>query len=193
MIRRATAADSQRIADELWRNWHQLKARQLGSVPREYSSSEVLAAKIGGELDRWLVCESSDPKQLGFFFCSNLGANQIFKRYRFPERSLHIEKFACLLPSEVILEHLRLLAAHFPNESILLCLPTPLRAAYWAGLKAGFKLLGESPMILGTSAWLYLDREKRFEEIQTKLRRAKLIVPEPDSSPRGNRVTRARQ
>jgi hypothetical protein len=68
------------------------------------------------------------------------------------------------------------LASRFSNQSILVCISSQLRDACWAAIKAGFGMLGESPLIVGTYMWLYLDRENKREEIQLKLRRAKILV-----------------
>jgi len=176
MIRNATISDSEPIANALWGIWHQFKVRQMPSPLHSYASSEAVAEQIRSDLNRWLVCESTDPKEAGFFSLLPIGHNKIYKKWRFPEQSIQIEHFACLSSDEVLLHQFQLLAAHLPQESILVCIPSLLRDAYWAALKSGFGVLGESPLIVGTYVWLYLDREQKLDEIRTKLRRARLVV-----------------
>jgi hypothetical protein len=176
MIRSATISDSEPIAKMLWGIWHHLKARQIAAPPTSYVSSEVLRDEIRRDLSRWLVCESSNPNQAGFFAVSSLANDRVYKKWRFPESAVRIEAFACLLSGEVLLQHFQLLTTHLRQHSILLCVASPLRDAYWAALKAGFRLLGESPLIVGNVVWLYLDREERHIEIQTKLRKARVIT-----------------
>jgi len=196
MIRCATSSDSEPIAKALWRGWHHLKAQQIATPLHIYATPEVLSDEIRRDLSRWLVCESSDPQQMGFFAISpisSLGSDKTYKRWRFPERAIRIEHFACLLSGEILLHQFQLLASHLPQESILLCFASPLRGAYWAALKAGFRLLGECPLIIGTFVWLYLDREERFDEIQTKLRRAKIIIAEPSTPANRSQPSRSRK
>jgi hypothetical protein len=190
MIRSATNADSEPIAKALWQSWHHLKARQIATPLPAYASSEILADEICRDLSRWLVCESSNSQKMGFFAFSRIGTDKTYKRWRFPERAVRIEHFACLLSGEVLLPQFESVASHLREESILLCFASPLREACWAALKAGFRLLGESPLIVGKFAWLYLDREERFGEIQMKLRRAKIVIVEPDGTAKGGPTTR---
>jgi len=126
-------------------------------------------------LSHWLVCESADSQASGFLSLSPVGDDKTYKRWRFPEHPVRVEHFSCLLAGEVILRHLELLVAHLPQESILLCIPSSLRDAYWAALKSGFQQLGDSELVVGSFVWLYLDREGRRDEIQAKLRRAKVV------------------
>jgi hypothetical protein len=130
---------------------------------------------------------------MGFFALSGIGTGKTHKRWRFPERAVQIEHFRCLLKGEVLLPQFELLASHLHEASLLLCFASPLRDAYWAALKAGFRLLGESPLIVGTFVWLYLDREKRFGDIQMKLRRAKILRVEPDGTANGSQPIRSRK
>jgi hypothetical protein len=58
----------------------------------------------------------------------------------------------------------------------LLCIPSSLRDAYWAALKSGFQQLGDSELVVGAFVWLFLDREGRRDEIQEKLRRARVVA-----------------
>jgi hypothetical protein len=88
MIRSATTSDCEPIAKALWSIWHHLKARQLGGFPRAYSSVDALAEELRGELGRWLVSESADAQQMGFFSFSGLGSDKTYARLRFPERSI---------------------------------------------------------------------------------------------------------
>jgi len=175
MIRSATISDSEPIAKALWSIWQQFKVRQIPSPLHSYASSEVFADEIRRDLSRWLVCESADSQASGFFSLSPVGDDKTYKRWRFPEHSVRIEHFSCSLPGEAILRHLQLLVAHLPQESILLCIPSSLRDAYWAALKSGFQQLGDSELVVGAFAWLYFDREGRRDEIQAKLRRAKVV------------------
>ena len=46
----------------------------------------------------------------------------------------------------------------------------------FSATKAGFRQLGDCPIIVGAFVWLYLDREDRHEEIQTKLRKARVVT-----------------
>jgi len=176
MIRGATISDSEPIAKALWNIWHQFKILQIPSPIRRYSSSEALSQEISRDLSRWLVCEGVDLQPAGFFSVSSIGDDKIYKRWRFPQRSIRMEQFACLLTGEVILHQFQLLVAHLPQQSILLCIPSSLRDAHWAALKAGFRQLGDCQLIVGGFVWLYLDREGRHNEILTKLRRAKVIA-----------------
>src|SRR6266404_1396963 len=162
MIRSATISDSEPIAKALWSIWHQLKAQQIATPLHACASSEVLSEEIRRHLIGWLVCEAPDPKHAGFFSLFPIGGDKTYKRWRFPQDSVLIEHFACLLGGEILLPQLQLLVGHLPEQSILLCIASPLRGAYWAALKTGFRLLGESPLIVGTFAWLYLDREERY-------------------------------
>jgi hypothetical protein len=180
MIREATIADSQSLAKALWSTWQGLKARQIANPLDGYPTVELLTDEISRDLRRWLVCESSDPKQIGFFALSAIGQEKRYRRRKFPERSVQIRHFARLLSGEVLLPQFQMLAAHLKHESISVVIDAQLREAYWAALKAGFRLLGECPTIVGTSAWLYLDRHESFEQVQTKLLRARLLVMEPD-------------
>jgi hypothetical protein len=171
MIRSATISDSEPISKALWSIWQQFKVRQIPSPIHSYASSEALGEEICRDLSRWLVCDPS-----GFFSLCPIGDDKTYKRWRFPQHSIRVEHFACLLTGEVLLSQLQLLASHLPKESILLCIPAILRNAHWAALKAGFRQLGDSSFIVGTFAWLYLDREERHDEIQTKLQRAKVVA-----------------
>jgi hypothetical protein len=196
MIRSATNSDGEPIAKAIWRGWHHLKAQQIATPLHMYATPEVLSDEIRRNLTRWLVCESSDPQQMGFFAISpisSLGSDKACKRWRFPESAIQIQHFACMLSGEILLHQFQLLASHLPQASILLCFASPLRGAYWAALKAGFKILGECPLIIGTFVWLYLDRDERFDEIQTKLRRAKIIIAEPDPPAKGRRPSSLRK
>jgi hypothetical protein len=176
MIRNATISDCEPIAETLWNIWQQFKVRQIPSSMHRYASSEVLAGAIRSDLSRWLVCESIDSQPSGFFSLSPVGDDKTYKRWRFPEHSVRVENFSCLLPGEAIVRHLQLLASHLPRESILLCIPSSLRDAYWAGLKSGFQQLGDCQEVAGAFVWLYLDRDGRRDEIQAKLRRAKVVA-----------------
>lgn len=171
MIRSATISDSEPIANALWSIWHQFKVRQIPSPIRSYASSEALAEEIRHDLSRWFICESS-----GFFSLAPIGDDKTYKRWRFPQRTIRIERFACLLSGEILLQQFQLLASHLPEQSILLVIPSSLRDAYWAATKAGFRQLGDCALIVGAFVWLYLDREDRHDEIQTKLRRAKVVT-----------------
>jgi len=123
---------------------------------------------------------------MGFFGLFPPGREKAYKRWGFSEQFVDVQHFACLLSGSILIHHFQLLASHFPQQSILLCIPSQLRDAYWAALKAGFALLGESPLIIGTVAWLYLDREGRRAKIQAKLQRAKVIA-QPDMTTRRGR------
>jgi len=193
MIRSATISDSEPIAKALWQSWHHLKAQQIATPLHAYTSSDVLAVEIRRDLSRWLVCESANPQEMGFFALSSIGPDKTYKKWHFPECAVRIEHFACLLKGEVLLPQFELLGSHLREASILLCLASPLRDAYWAALKAGFRLLGESPLIVGTFVWLYLDREERFGDIQTKLRRAKILRVEQDGAAKGSQPIRSRK
>ena len=171
MIRSATISDSDTIAKELWNAWHKFKIRQIPTPMHSYASSEALAAQIRHDLSRWLVCEPS-----GFFSFDAVGDDEIYQRWRFPARTVRIDQFACLLTGEAILQQLQLLASCLPAQSILLVIPSSLRDAYWAATKAGFRPLGNCPLIIGSFVWLYLDREDRYDEIQAKLRKARVVV-----------------
>jgi hypothetical protein len=190
MIRSATTSDCEPIAKQLWDIWHHLKARQIASPLHAYTSSETIAAEISRDLSRWFVCEIAGSEQLGFFGIRSLADQRAYKRWRFPESGICIDHFACLLPGEVLLEQFRALAVHVPDQSVLMSPSTSLRDVYWAALKAGFRLLGESRSIVGTFAWLYLDREERFDEIQTKLQRAKIVIAEPGAARNSRRAGR---
>jgi hypothetical protein len=187
MVRSANIADSEPIAKILWKSWHHLKTQQIPTPLPKYAAVEVLSDEIGRDLSGWLMCESSDPQQIGFFGLSRLGTNATYKRLRFPESAIQIEHFAFLLKGEILLCQFQALAAQFPKQSMLLRFPSQLRDAYWAALKAGFRILGECPLIIGTFVWFYLDREEKFLEIQNKLRRDKIIVVEPDAPANRNR------
>jgi hypothetical protein len=176
MIRNATISDSEPIANALWRIWHQFKVRQIPSPMHSYASSENLAEEIRRDLNRWLVCESSDSKQSGFFSLSSVSDDKTYKRWGFPQNCVHVENFSCLLIGGILLRQFQLLVSHLPQQSILFCIPSSLRDAYWAVLKARFKQLGDSSLVVGTFVWLYLDREDKHDEIQTKMRRAKVIA-----------------
>lgn len=178
MIRSATISDCLPIVQAIREALRQHKARQSDNVSHKLPSLDALADKIRKELDSWLVCESADPQKMGFFSFSNLGADEKFKRYRFPKNSIHIEQFAGHLDGETLLEQFRQLASYFQDRSILVCISAEQRNAYWAALKAEFLLLGECRLIVGTIVWLYLDRDGNFDEIQLKLKRAKLISRE---------------
>jgi len=171
MIRSATISDSEPIANALWSVWHQFKIRQIPSEMHSYASSEALAEQIRHDLSRWLVCEPS-----GFFSLVAVGDDKTYKRWHFPQRTVRIEHFACLLSGEILLQQFQLLVSHLPEQSILLVIPSSLRDAYWAATKAGFRQLGDCPMIVGAFVWLYLDREDRHDEIQTKLRTARVVA-----------------
>ncbi len=177
MIRNATISDCEPIAKAIWSIWHQFKLRQIASALHSYASCEALCEEVRRDLSRWLVCELPDVDGcLGFFSLRPVGDDKLYKRWRFPKHSVLIEHFSCLLPGEIIHRHLQLLAAHIPEQNILLVIPSQLRDAYWAAMKTGFKLLGDCPLIVGAFVWLYLDREDKHEEIRTKLRRAKVVV-----------------
>jgi hypothetical protein len=170
-MRRATISDSEPIANALWRIWRQFKVRQIPSSMHKYPSSKALDAEIRSDLSRWLVCEPS-----GFFSLCPIGDDKTYKRWGFPQHAVRVEYFACLLTGEAILQHLRLLVLHISEQSILLCIPASLRDAQWAALKAGFRELGDSSLIVGAFVWLYFDREGRHDAIQAKLRRAKIVT-----------------
>lgn len=176
MIRSATISDSEPIANALWSIWRQFKIRQIPSAMHSYTSSEALGLEITRDLSRWLVCELPESKPTGFFSLCPIGDEKTCKRWRFPKHSVRIEYFACLLPGEILLQQLQLLASHLPHQSILLVIPSSLRDALWAATKTGFLEFGDGSQTVGGFAWLYLDRENRHEEIETKLRRAKVIL-----------------
>ena len=171
MIRSATVLDSDLIAKELWNVWHQFKIRQIPSPMHSYASSEALAAQIRHDLSRWLVCEPS-----GFFSFDAVGDDKIYQRWRFPPRTVRIDQFACLLSGEALLQQFQGIASHLADQSILLVIPSSLQDAYWAATKAGFRPLGDFPLIIGSFVWLYLDREDRHDEIQARLRKARVVV-----------------
>jgi len=176
MIRNATISDSEPIAKVLWSIWQQFKVRQIPSPMHSYASSEALGVEIRRDLNRWLVCELPNSQPLGFFSLSSIGDDKTYKRWGFPKHSVRIEHFSCLLTGEIILRDLQLLVSHLPQQNILLCIPSSLRDAYWAALKAGFRQLGDSSLVVGAFIWLYLDRENGHDKIQTKMRRAKVIA-----------------
>jgi hypothetical protein len=136
-----------------------------------YASSEALVQEICQDVSHWYVCEPS-----GFFSVMPVGDHKTHKRWRFPQDAVRVEHFACLLAGETLLLQLQSLATHLARQSILLVIPSSLRDAHWAALKAGFRELGDSSLIVGGFVWLYLDREDRHDEIQTKLRRAKVVA-----------------
>jgi hypothetical protein len=171
MIRSAAVSDSETIAKALWNIWHQFKVRQLPSPMHSYASSEALAEEIRRGLNHWFVCEPS-----GFFSVVPVGDDKTYKRWRFPQHAVRVAHFACLLPGETLLGQLQSLAAHLAERSILLVIPSSLRDAHWAAMKAGFRELGDSSLTVGGFTWMYLDREDRHDEIQTKLRRAKVVA-----------------
>lgn len=171
MIRNATISDTEPIARTLWSIWQQFKVRQLPSPMHSYASSEALVEEIRHDVSHWYVYEPS-----GFFSVMPVGDDKTHKRWRFPQDVVRIEHFACLLAGETLLPQLQSLAAHLARQSILLVIPSSLRDAHWAAVKAGFRELGHSSLIVGGFVWLYLDREDRHDEIQTKLRRAKVVA-----------------
>jgi len=171
MIRSATISDSEPIAKAIWSIWQQFKVRQLPSPMHRYASSEALAEEIRGDLSHWFVCEPS-----GFFSVVPVGDDKTYKRWRFPQHAVRVAHFACLLPGESLLGQLQSLAALLAGQSILLVIPSSLRDAHWASVKAGFRELGDSSLIVGGFTWLYLDREDRHDDIQTELRRAKVVA-----------------
>lgn len=174
MIRQATIADSEPIAEELWSISQQFKIRQMPSPLQKYASSEVLIGEVRRDLSHWLVCEPTDSQPLGFFSLWPID-HKMRKRWGFAEHSVEVGHFSCLLPGEAILRHLQLLASHMPQENILLRILSLLREAYWAALKSGFQQLGESKLIVGCVVWLLLDREGRRDQIQAKLNRSRII------------------
>lgn len=175
-IRTATLSDSEPIARELWDTWQQFKILQIPSRMHQYASHEALAEEIRINPGRWLVYESPNEELSGFFSLSPIGQDKTYEHFGFPEHTVRIDDFAGLLPGEALLHQFQLLMSHLPLQSILLVIPAPLRDAYWAALKAGFRQLGDSPLMVGAYNWLYLDRESRLDEIQTKLQRAKVIA-----------------
>lgn len=176
MIRSATIADITPIANALWSIWRQFKIRQIPSAMHRYASSEDFGLEISRDLNRWLVCELPESQPTGFFSLCPIGDDKTWKRWRFPQHSVRIEYFACLLTGEILLQQLQLLTSHLPHQSILLVIPSSLRDALWAATKTGFRELGEGSLTFGGFAWLYLDRENRHDEIETKMRRAKVIL-----------------
>jgi hypothetical protein len=122
------------------------------------------------------VCDSSDSQPFGFFSLCQVSDDKTYKRWGFPPKFVQIERFACLLTGEILLRQLQFLSSHLPQQSILLVIRSSLRDAYWAALKAGFRQLGECPLIVGAFIWLYFDREDRHDKIQTNLRRAKVVA-----------------
>jgi hypothetical protein len=158
-----------------------MEARQIACPLHAYPSLELLVDEIRTEVttsgsDRlWFICESVHGSYAGFFALLRMKTYRFFKRCRFADSSYIIEGYECLLDGEVLREQFKEIASHFPEAGLLVCISSELRDAYWAALKAGFSLLGESNLVVGTKAWLYLDRRNRFDEIQVKLRRAKLI------------------
>jgi hypothetical protein len=177
MIRSAITSDSEPIANALWSIWEQFKIRQLPSPMHGYASSHALAEEIRSDLSHWFVCEP-----FGFFSVVPVGDDKTYKRWRFPQHAVRVAHFACLLPGETLLGQLQSLATHLAKQSILVVIPSPLRDAHWAAVKTGFRELGDSSAIVGGFAWLYLDREDRHDEIQTKLRRAKVVASYEGSS-----------
>ena len=171
MIRIATISDSTPIAKELWRIWQQFKIRQIPSPMDSYASSEALAQEIRDRLSCWFIYEPG-----GFFSVIPVGFDKSYKRWRFPQSAVRVAHFACVLPGETLLPQLQSLAAHLAAQSILLVIPSSLRAAHWAALNSGFRELGDSSLTVGGFAWFYLDREGKHDEIQAKLRRAKLVA-----------------
>ncbi len=115
MIRNATISDSEPIAKALWSIWQQFKIRQIPSPMHSYASSEALAEEIRRDLSHWLVCEPSDTQQTGFFSLLPIGADKAYKRWCFPERSVRVVHFACLLSGEILLRQLQLLVSHLPQ------------------------------------------------------------------------------
>jgi hypothetical protein len=176
MIRNATISDSQPIANALWSVWHQFKARQLPSPIHRYVSSEALGFEISHNLSSWLICESPDLQPFGFFSLSHVSDDKAYKRWGFPRQFVRIDNFACLLSGEILLQQFQLLTTHLPEQSILLVIPSSLRDAYWAATKAGFRQLGDCDLVVGAFVWLYLDREDKHDEIQTKLRKARVVA-----------------
>lgn len=176
MIRPATIADTEAIADSLWCIWRQFKVRQIPSPMHCYASVEALDNEIECCLDRWSVCESQKTAIEGFFSLSKIGDDKTFKRWQFPEQAVRVEHFACLLGGEVLCNQLGLLVSHASPQSILLNIPMSLREAHWAAVKAGFRELGENSTLVGAFVWLYLDRDARHDEIQRRLRRAKVVA-----------------
>jgi hypothetical protein len=171
MLRSATIADCEPIAKAVWSIWQQFKVRQLPSRMHRYASSEALAEEVRQDLGHWFVCEPS-----GFFSIVPIGEDKTYKRMRFPQCAVRVAHFACLLPGETLLGQLQSLAKHLAEQSILLVIPSSLREAHWAAVKTGFRELGDSSLIVGGDTWLYLDREDRHDEIQAKLRRAKIVA-----------------
>jgi hypothetical protein len=176
MIRNATISDSDAIAKQLWNTWHQFQIRQIGNPKHSYPSVDALAEEIRSDLNHWVVFECADPQKNGFFGLAERGGEKIYKKWGFPAHTVGIQHFASLLSGEALLPQFQALASHLAQQSLLLCIPSSLRDAYWAALKAGFKVLGECPLIVGTYLWLYLDREGKHEQIQSKLRKAKIIA-----------------
>jgi hypothetical protein len=181
MIRSATSLDSEVIGKALWDLWHRMKARQIACPLHAYPSLELLVDGIRSEVstsgsDRlWFICESVHGSYAGLFALLRMKTYGFIRRCRFADSSYIIERYECLLDGEVLLGQFKEIASHFPEAGLLVCVSSELRDAYWAALKAGFCLLGESTLVIGTEAWLYLDRGNRFDEVQMKLRRAKLI------------------
>jgi len=176
MIRKATITDSQPIAKALWSIWQQFKAQQIPSPVRGYASSETLCSEISHDLNSWLVCELPHSQPLGFFSLCHVSEDKAYKRWGFPRQFVRIERFACLLPGEILLQQLQFLNSHLPGQSLLLVIPSSLRDAYWAATKAGFRQLGDCNLVVGAFVWLYLDRESKHDEIQTKLRKARVVA-----------------
>jgi hypothetical protein len=139
MIRNATIPDCEPIAGVLWTSWHRLKARQIATPLHAYASVEVLAEEIRGDLGRWVVCDSSDSHEMGFFALRGIGADRAYKRWRFPERAVRIDHFASLLGGLVLLRQFQLLISHLHGQSILVCFASSLRDAYWAAINAGLR------------------------------------------------------
>lgn len=171
MIRSATISDSEPIAKALWSIWQQFKVRQIPSPMHCYASSEGLAEEIRRDVSHWFVYEPA-----GFFSVLPLGNDKTYKRWRFPQRAVRVGHFASLLAGETLLPQLQSLATRLAEQSILLVIPPSLRDAHWAALKAGFRELGDSSLVIGGFVWLYLDREDRHDEIEAKLRRAKVVA-----------------
>jgi len=131
--------------------------------------------EIEEKINHWLVYELPNSELLGFFSFNSIGEDKTFKRWRFPKQSVRIENFSCLQSGEALLNQFELLIKEMSQQSILLVIPVSLREPYWAGLKAGFRQLGESSLIVGGFIWLYFDRENLHEEIQAKLQKAKVV------------------
>jgi hypothetical protein len=136
-----------------------------------YASPEALAEEIRRDVSHWFVCEPS-----GFFSVVPVGHDKTYNNWRFPQHAVLVLDFACLLPGETLLRQIQSLATHLAEQSILLVIPSSLRETHWAAVKAGFRELGDSFSTGSEFNWLYLDREDKHDEIQTKLRRAKVVA-----------------